>query len=318
MLHNLLSCLVGLPIACFRQPRPLYLFFGCCKVSKLWRTNMGHQDASEERNKDIIYHLIPRRVYCRIFFYSVLVKSLVSWTTTITGYMQNSLDEKVLDMFLRMNLQGKQVHGYAIKAKLENDEYVKNGLIDLYVKCNSLVDAILVCDVLDAMNTVWYNAMIEGYAMQEDFSEGFILLKKMRLESLHPSLLTSVSRLAESTESFVVELGKQVHNLVIKVGISLGLYAGSVLLDVYSKCSGVDDAKGVFEEMKDRDLLVGNTMIFGNVQVGQGVEAVKLFYQLCIARLKPTDFTFIPLIATSRNATDKALIFSGLHLLLKK
>ncbi|KAJ0988580.1 hypothetical protein J5N97_006936 [Dioscorea zingiberensis] len=275
-----------------------------------------------------LYCKCSRIQIARRLFDSVLVKNLVSWTTMIAGYMQNSLDEKALDMFLRMNRlefrpdgfactsvlsscgslmalqQGKQVHGYTIKANLENDEYVKNGLIDMYAKCNSLVDARLVFDVMDDKNTVSYNAMIEGYAMQEDLSEVFILFKKMRLESLHPSLLTYVSLLGVSAASLAVELSKQVHNLVIKVGISLDLYAGSALIDVYSKCSGVDDARRVFDEMNERDLVVWNAMIFGYAQNGRGEEAVKLFCQLCVARLKPTDFTFVALVTTSSNLTS--------------
>ncbi|KAH7683196.1 DNA primase large subunit eukaryotic protein [Dioscorea alata] len=34
-------------------------------VKELWRTHMGHPDASETRNKDIISHFILRLVYCR-------------------------------------------------------------------------------------------------------------------------------------------------------------------------------------------------------------------------------------------------------------
>ncbi|XP_039123929.1 pentatricopeptide repeat-containing protein At4g39530 [Dioscorea cayenensis subsp. rotundata] len=264
---------------------------------------------------------------CRLFD-SLVVKNLVSWTTMIAGYMQNSLDEEAMGMFFRMSRlefrpdgfactsvlsscgslmalrQGKQVHGYAIKANLENDEYVKNGLIDMYAKCNSLVDARLVFDVMSDKNTISYNAMIEGYARNDELLEVFSLFKRMRLESLRPSLLTYVSLLGASAASSAVELSKQVHSLVIKIGFSLELYIGSALVDVYSKCSRVDDARRVFDEMNERDLVVWNAMISGYAQNGLGEEAVKLFHLLCLSGLKPTDFTFVALVTASSNLTS--------------
>uniref|UniRef100_A0A6V7QWC3 Pentatricopeptide repeat-containing protein n=1 Tax=Ananas comosus var. bracteatus TaxID=296719 RepID=A0A6V7QWC3_ANACO len=121
--------------------------------------------------------------------------------------------------------QGRQIHGYAIKANLEFDEYVKNGLIDMYAKCSSLTEARVLFDVLAEDSVISYNAMIEGYASHEELVEAFVLFNIMRSRLLPPTLLTFVSLLGASASASAVDLSKQIHGLIIKEGISLDLYA---------------------------------------------------------------------------------------------
>lgn len=273
------------------------------------------------------------RIARRLFDWMV-VKNLVSWTTMIAGYMQNSFDLEAMDLFLEMNKlgwrpdefactsilsscgslmalqQGKQVHGYGIKAKLEYDKHVNNGLIDMYAKCGSLVDARAVFDAMIEHGVISYNAMIEGYARHEELVEALALFNRMRSGSLDPSLLTYVSLLGLSASLSAIDLSKQIHCLVIKAGVALDLYAGSALVDVYSKCLCTDGARAVFDEMDCRDLVVWNAMIFGYTQNAQGEEALKLFHQLCVAGMRPDELTFVALVIVASNL---ASLFHGLQ-----
>ncbi|XP_039156904.1 pentatricopeptide repeat-containing protein At4g39530-like [Eucalyptus grandis] len=253
------------------------------------------------------------------------VRNMISWTTMISGYMQNSYDKEALKLFLEMTglgwnpdafactsvltscgslealMQGKQVHAYTIKANLEFDDFVKNGLIDMYAKCNALEDARKVFDVMDGKNVVSYNAMIEGYSRLEKLEEALDLFHSMRLASFFPTPLTFVSILGLSTALFALELSKQVHGLSSKSGISMDLFAGSSLIDVYSKSSLVRDARLVFEEMNDRDIVVWNAMFFGYSQQMENEETFKLFLELQLSEKRPNEFTFTSLITASSN-----------------
>ncbi|URD75263.1 PPR repeat [Musa troglodytarum] len=238
----------------------------------------------------------------RGLFDRMCIRNLVSWTTMIAGYMQNSLDSEAIDLFSEMTqlgwqadgfactsvlsscgsmmalLQGKQVHGYAIKANLDANQYVKNGLL--------------------------------GYARHEKLVEAVSLFNRMRSGTLNPNLLTLVSLLGVSASSSAVDLSKQFHSLMIKFGAALNLFAGSALVDVYSKCAFVDDARAIFDEMEDKDLVVWNAMIYGYTQNGQGEEALKLFHQLQVCGLTPTEFTFVALVTVASNL---ASLFHGLQ-----
>ncbi|GLU13201.1 hypothetical protein SLE2022_298460 [Rubroshorea leprosula] len=252
-------------------------------------------------------------------------RNVISWTTMIAGYMQNSFDREAVKLFatmtrlgwradafactsvltscgsLEMLDMGRQVHAYTVKANLEYDNFVKNGLIDMYAKCYSLTDARRVFDTTADHNVISYNAMIEGYSCQEKLSEALDLFHNMRIRSFSPSLLTFVSLLGASAALCDIELSKQIHSLIIKFGVSLNLFAGSALIDVYSKCSCTEDARRIFEEMNERDIVVWNAMAFGYTQQLENEEALKLFSELQLSRQKPNEFTFSALLTAASN-----------------
>ncbi|KAK3414530.1 hypothetical protein EUGRSUZ_H00396 [Eucalyptus grandis] len=250
-----------------------------------------------EGGKQIHAHMLRREAEMDISVVNVLIDSrrlfdhmevqnMISWTTMISGYMQNSYDKEALKLFAEMTglgwnpdafactsvltsggslealILGKQVHAYAIKANLEFDDFIKNGLIDMYAKCNALEDFRKLFDVMDGKNIVSYNAMIEGYSRLEKLEEALDLFHSMRLASFSPSPLTF----------FMASLSKS--------GISMDLFAGSSLIDVYSKSSLVRDGRLVCEEMNDRDIVVWNAMFFGYSQQMENEETFKLFLEL--------------------------------------
>ncbi|MBA0693319.1 hypothetical protein Goari_010809 [Gossypium aridum] len=258
-------------------------------------------------------------------FDEMTARNVISWTTMIAGYMQNSFNREAMTLFSEMTRlgwkadafactsvltscgslkaldQGRQVHAYTIKDNLESDDFVANALIDMYAKCSSLIDARRAFDIMGDQNVVSYNAMIEGYSSLEKLSEALELFHSMRRQSLQPSLLTFVSLLGVSAALCTIELSRQIHTLIIKFGVSLDLFVGSSLIDVYSKCSHVKEARLLFEEMKEKDIVVWNALFFGYTQQLESEEALKLFSKLQLSRQNPNEFTFAALMIASSN-----------------
>ncbi|XP_024022263.1 pentatricopeptide repeat-containing protein At4g39530-like [Morus notabilis] len=261
----------------------------------------------------------------RRLFDHVAVKNIVTWTTMIAGYMKNSYDWEAMKLFSEMTRlswkpdgfactsvltscgslealkPGRQIHAYSIKVSLEYDDFVKNGLIDMYAKCNSLSDARRVFDNMTDHSVISYNAMIEGYSKQEKLYEAVDLFRHMRVRLLQPSLLTFVSLLGVSAALLTLELSKQIHALITKLGFSLDIFASSALVDVYSKCSCIKDARLVFDSMNEKDIVVWNAMFFGYVKQLESEDALKLYSDLQLSGQKPDDFTFAVLLTASSN-----------------
>lgn len=261
----------------------------------------------------------------RIIFDHMAVKNIISWTTMMAGYMKNSYDWEAMRLFSEMTRlswkpdgfactsvltscgslkalkQGRQVHAYSIKANLEYDDFVKNGLIDMYAKCNSLTDARRVFDDMTDHSVISYNAMIEGYSKQEKLYEAVGLFRHMKLRLFQPSLLTFISLLGVSAALLNLELSKQIHGLITKLGFSFDIFASSALLDVYSKCSCIKDARLVFDLMNEKDIVVWNAMFFGYVKQLESEDALQLYSDLQFSGQKPDDFTFAVLLTASSN-----------------
>ncbi|KAM3324584.1 pentatricopeptide repeat-containing protein [Capsicum chacoense] len=261
----------------------------------------------------------------RSVFDQMEVKNTVSWTTMISGYMQNSCDWEAISMYRDMNSlgwmldrfacssvliscgsleasdMGRQVHAYSVKANVITDGFVKNSLIDMYAKCDSFGDARKVFDIMGDHDVISYNVIIEGCLSQDRPYEAFDLFAEMRDNMILPSLLTFVSLLSASASLFSLELSKQLHGLTIKFGFSSDMFVCSILIDVYSKCSSIKDARQVFIEINEKDIVVWNSMLFGYIQQCENEEALKLFLELQHCLQKPNALTFVALIAASSN-----------------
>ncbi|XP_004289272.1 PREDICTED: pentatricopeptide repeat-containing protein At4g39530-like [Fragaria vesca subsp. vesca] len=256
-------------------------------------------------------------------FDKVVDRDLISWTTMIAGYTQNSMHVEAVKLFSEMTRlgwkpdgygcssiltscgslealkHGREVHAYTVRVDLVYEYYVKNSLIDMYAKCDSLTDARRVFNSMTNHNVVSYNAMIEGYSRQEKLAEALDLFNLMRLRSVQPSILAFVSILGVSAASLTLELSKQVHGLITKYGLSLDIFAGSALIDVYSKCSCTREAKLVFEEMNEKDIVVWNAMFSGYAQQQESEETLKLYSELQVSRQIPNEFTFASVISAA-------------------
>lgn len=271
------------------------------------------------------YAKCARVKMARRIFDEIKVQNIVSWTTMIAGYMQNSFDREAMKLFTEMTrfgwkpddfacssvltscgsvealAQGRQVHAYSIKVNLESDNFVKNCLVDMYANCDSLTDARGVFDIMAGRNVVSYNAMMEGYSKQEKLSEALDLFHEMRLGFVPPGLLTFVSLLGLSSSVFSLELSKQLHGLIFKYGFFIDVFIGSALIDAYSKCSSIKDARLVFNEMNEKDIAVWNAMLLGYTQQLENEEALKLCLELQLSRQRPNEFTFATLITAASN-----------------
>ncbi|XP_048324439.1 pentatricopeptide repeat-containing protein ELI1, chloroplastic isoform X2 [Ziziphus jujuba] len=74
-----------------------------------------------------------------------------------------------------------------------------------------------------------------------------------------------------------IKEGKQFHCMVIKHGFNRDMVLMTSLLDMYSKCNQIGEARRVFDEMPERDVIACNSMISGLCLSHLTSEAVDLF-----------------------------------------
>ncbi|XVF43312.1 hypothetical protein PTKIN_Ptkin02bG0030300 [Pterospermum kingtungense] len=75
--------------------------------------------------------------------------------------------------------------------------------------------------------------------------------------------ITFSTMLIMSSSQGRVNLGKQIHGQIVKFGFGSYVFVGCPLMDMYSKMGLVSDAKRVFDEMPERNVVMYNTMITG-------------------------------------------------------
>ncbi|XP_057828380.2 pentatricopeptide repeat-containing protein At2g27610 [Cryptomeria japonica] len=242
--------------------------------------------------------------------------SLVNWTALISGYTQNGLPGKAIEVFnqiLRLGIMpnafmlvrvlrasggleaighGLQVHGYIVKFGVFSDVDVGNALLDMYVKCGDIDSAHTVFGKMQRRDIVSWNSMLAGYVQNGKGDSAGKLFQGMKLECLQPDQYTYASFLQACATSENHKVGMGIHGEIIKSGYETSIFASSALVDMYCKCDMVQDARYVFDRMPERNIVSWAAMISGYAQNAYGEEALKLVCLMLGTCIYPEQYTF--------------------------
>lgn len=125
---------------------------------------------------------------------------------------------------------------------------------------------------------VSWNSLISGYASHGLVSEAVNAYSLMLKDGpINLNRITFSTMLILSSSRNCVVLGKQIHGQIVKFGFESYVFVGSPLIDMYAKTGLISDAKQVFDEMSDRNVVMHNTIVTAFLRFGMVEEAEKLF-----------------------------------------
>lgn len=194
---------------------------------------------------------------------------------------------------------GMQVHCWAIKIGVVDDVYVATSLLTMYSDQEELVSATELFKQTINKTVVCYNAFITGLLQNGVHVVVFDVFKDMRrcLDD-KPDSVTLVSVISACAKLCYLQLGRQVHGLAAKIGMSHDTIVGTGLLDMYSKCGCWHWSYSIFKEMAGkRSLVTWNSLIAGMMLNGQNEVATDLFEMLVSEGLSPDSATWNSMIS---------------------
>ncbi|XP_010557403.1 PREDICTED: pentatricopeptide repeat-containing protein At2g27610 [Tarenaya hassleriana] len=248
-------------------------------------------------------------------------RNVVSWTTLISGYVRNGLNEKVLELFIRMQQEGiwpnpftfaavlgvlgaegmvergVQVHCVVIKNGFDRATPVSNSLINLYLKFGMVRKARIMFDKTYVKSVVTWNSMISGYAAIGLDIEAFRILYLMRLNGvcLSESSFASIFKLCAKFKE--LRFTQQLQCSVLKSGFLSDQNITTAITLAYSKCGEMDHAFKLFQQMQGLGTVVSWTaMITGFLQNEGKERAVGLFQEMNRKGVRPNEFTYSVII----------------------
>ncbi|XP_019240006.1 PREDICTED: pentatricopeptide repeat-containing protein At2g03880, mitochondrial-like [Nicotiana attenuata] len=98
--------------------------------------------------------------------------------------------------------------------------------------------------------------------------------------------------------------GQRVHTHMIKTHYQPPVYLRTRLIVFYLKCELLDDARWVFDEMPERNVVSWTALISGYSQKGYVSEALHLFVQMLRSGTEPNEFTFATVLTSCIGALD--------------
>lgn len=253
----------------------------------------------------------------RKLFYETPIRSCITWSSLISGYCRYGCDVEALELFWEMQYEGerpnqftwgsvlrvcsmyvllekgKQIHAHAIKTQFDSNAFVVTGLVDMYAKCKCILEAEYLFELApDKRNHVLWTAMVTGYSQNGDGHKAIECFRDMRGEGIECNQFTFPSILTACGSISACGFGAQVHGCIVRSGFGANVFVGSALVDMYSKCGDLSNARRMLETMEVDDPVSWNSMIVGCVRQGLGEEALSLFRIMHLRHMKIDEFTY--------------------------
>ncbi|KHN28625.1 Pentatricopeptide repeat-containing protein, chloroplastic [Glycine soja] len=208
-----------------------------------------------------------------LVFSQIPVKDIVSWNTMIGGYSKNSLPNEALKLFAEMQKEsrpdgitmacllpacgslaaleiGRGIHGCILRNGYSSELHVANALIDMYVKCGSLVHARLLFDMIPEKDLITWTVMISGCGMHGLGNEAIATFQKMRIAGIKPDEITFTSILYACSHSGLLNEGWGFFNSMIsECNMEPKLEHYACMVDLLARTGNLSKAYNLIETM---------------------------------------------------------------------
>lgn len=209
-------------------------------------------------------------LYARYVFDRMSKRDVASWTSMICGYLRVGKIEKSHALFERMKLEGLEPNNFTWNAMIAR--YAREGDCDgAFSLFSRMGKEGLVLDL------VTWTAMISGFVQSQRTLEAMELFRDMLTAGLRPNHVTVTGLLPACGLMDSVQRGKEIHGLIYRMELYMNVFVASALIDMYSKCGTVKDARNVFDTIPTKNVASWNAMIGCYGKHGMVDSAVQLF-----------------------------------------
>ncbi|XP_052190653.1 pentatricopeptide repeat-containing protein At2g22070-like [Diospyros lotus] len=255
---------------------------------------------------------------------------------------------KCCSSFVELRL-GKAIHGRILRYGIDSDIALKNSLLHLYGKCAVFDYAERLFESMAEKDTVSWNIMIAAYSQIGDMEKSmdfFIRLpskdvatwnviidghirngfERLALNLLYEMVETvtifnkvtfSIALVLAASLS-ILELGRQIHGRVLRIGTCNDNFVRNSLIDMYRKCGQMGKASAVFQNLGqdstriqisdvscDESIAASvawSSMVAGYIQNGRLDDAFKIFHTMVCRNIELDKFTLTSIISACGDA----------------
>uniref|UniRef100_A0A0D9VRR8 Pentatricopeptide repeat-containing protein n=1 Tax=Leersia perrieri TaxID=77586 RepID=A0A0D9VRR8_9ORYZ len=221
-------------------------------------------------------------------------RDVVSWNAMISGFAHAGLFGRALDVFREL---------VALQCP-KPDAGTLASVLPAMGKAR-LEDIALLRGVFDEMQfkgLISWNAMLAIYTNNEMHVEAVELFMRMQRDGIEPDAVTLATVLPSCGEVSALSLGKRIHEIIKRKGMCSSMLLENALMDMYSSCGCLKEARDVFDSMGVRDVVSWTSIISAYGRHGHGRDAIDLFEKMHGQGLEPDSIAFVAILAACSQA----------------
>ncbi|CAA6658313.1 unnamed protein product [Spirodela intermedia] len=182
----------------------------------------------------------------------------------------------------------KELHGYVIRNGIQSNDLLSNVLIAAYSKCGSSRTAEEIFFAMETKTVSSWNALMGGYAQNDDPQRAVDLHIQMVSSALRPDKFSVGSLLSAAARLRYLRGGRSSHGFILRNGFQDDSFIVVSLLSFYLQCGEVGSAEIIFNRMGERSSVAWNAMISGLAQNQLSGEALCYFRRMLAEGRRPS------------------------------
>ncbi|KAF5732601.1 pentatricopeptide repeat-containing protein [Tripterygium wilfordii] len=178
------------------------------------------------------------------------------------------------------------------------EAFVGTALLGVYGRRKAFGEVARVFEDMPNKSLVTWNSMLSlfgHHGLVEDCTILFRDLLRMQASLSGSSFVAALTGLDCERD---LELGEQLHSLVIKNGFDFEVSVGNSLINMYSKCAGMSLVVSLFEELPVKDVVTYNTVIGALTKDDRALLALDLFLTMSEGGILPNQTTFANIVVS--------------------
>ncbi|PKU83730.1 pentatricopeptide repeat-containing protein At2g36980, mitochondrial [Dendrobium catenatum] len=187
-----------------------------------------------------------------------------------------------------------------------------NTMIDAHMKLGNIEEALKLFQAAPETNIVSWTSIVAGFARNGYGEEALYYFVNMQRNLHLPDQFTLGAVLHACATLTVLGNGLMVHGCSICHGFEPFVYVSNGLVNMYAKCGDIKSSSKVFDEMKAKDLVSCNAMIFGFAVHGWAQKALNLLEYMIASSVLPDKLTFLGLLMA---CCHSGLVEQGMNVL---
>ncbi|KAJ6754554.1 PENTATRICOPEPTIDE REPEAT-CONTAINING PROTEIN [Salix purpurea] len=138
----------------------------------------------------------------------------------------------------------------------------------------------------DKTDVYSWNSLIAELARGGDSCESLRAFSWMRKLDIKPNRSTFPCAIKSCSALFDLNSGEQTHQQALVFGFESDLFVSSALIDMYSKCGKLSNARVLFDEIPQRNIVTWTSLITGYVKNDDAHEALMVFKEFLFEKSK--------------------------------
>ncbi|KAG6744588.1 hypothetical protein POTOM_051224 [Populus tomentosa] len=251
------------------------------------------------------------------FFNEMDERDVVSWNLMVDGFIQvGDLDSawKFFQEIPKPNVvswvtmlsyarHGRINEALCLSKRMVNKDMVTwNTMISCYAQEGQMDRAVKIFEEMGERDLVSWNSLIAGFMLNGQNLDALKSFALMGHEGKKPDQLSFACGLSSCATIAALQVGNQLHQVVVKSGYLNYLVVNNALITMYAKCGRILEAELVFNGICHADVISWNSLIGGYAINGYGKEALKLFEKMASEGMAPDEVTFIGILSACNHA----------------